>query len=415
MRLRILIFILVLSAAAAAQNSPPIPKEYQELYSMLDQKVSSFDAKVSRAWDGKPADVAFAAELLTANCNRGRQLLDPRTFEAAKLELDRLQALGVKAVVVCIGFPLLYRPFFDFNRDPAGYQGFVDFYRRLAEEVHGRDMQLIVETSVLFGGFYSSGSGFDLPAYYRTLDAKALLEGRAQVARTIVREVKPDYLNLGSEPDTQARLTGFRDLATPEGNARQVAYLVKELRAAGTGRTRLGAGVGTWSWQADAHLRLLCASGVDFIDLHVYPVNREMLDRLIPLTDQAAACGKPVAISEAWLQKERDSELRQIDAAFDPEFYARDAFSFWAPLDQKFLLALVKFSHWKRVMYLSPFWSKLFWAYLDYGQAGGLPKEAVIQASNRAAAQAMQQGGRSPTGAAYKKAIAGAAQAGKHP
>jgi hypothetical protein len=400
---------LTLTSAGAlrAQTPESVPAEYRDLYAMMDAKIAAFEAKLGPAGNAAPADVAWGAELLTANCNRGRQLLDPRTLAATRLELTRLQSLGVKAVTVCIGFPLLYRPFFDFNGDAEDYDRFVAFYRDLSADVHGRGMKLIVETSVLFGGVYSQGSGLRIQEYYPTLDAAQLAAGRAEVAKTIVREVKPDFLNLGSEPDTQARLTGRLDFATPDGNARLLDGIVKQVRAAGVGRTRLGAGVGSWQGRAGAYVAAICGAAIDFVDLHVYPVNGEMLDRLIPLTEQAARCGKRVAISEAWLQKERDSELGAIDAAFDQEFYARDGFSFWAPLDQRFLAALVKFSRNNQLLYFSPFWSKYFWAYLDHAQAGALGKAELVQASSRAAGQAMLRGETSVTGEAYRRLIKG--------
>ncbi len=146
-----LALVLLVTAFASAQNSSSVPREYNDLYAMLDSQVSAFHAKVSRSWDGQSSDVHFAAESLVANCNRGRQLLDPIAFEGTKLELTRLQGLGVRAVTMCIGFPLLYRPFFEFNGDPDDYQRFIDFYRKLSDEVHRRNMQLIVESSVLFG------------------------------------------------------------------------------------------------------------------------------------------------------------------------------------------------------------------------------------------------------------------------
>jgi hypothetical protein len=145
---------------------------------MMDSKVSAFDGRVRRSWDGQRSDVQFAAELLVANCNRGRQLLDPLAFEGTKLELTRLQGLGVRAVTICIGFPLLYRPFFEFNGDPDDYQRFIDFYRKLSGEVHRRNLKLIVESSVLFGGVYSQGSGLNVVEYYlMTESARASAAG----------------------------------------------------------------------------------------------------------------------------------------------------------------------------------------------------------------------------------------------
>jgi len=372
----------------------------------MDSKVSAFDARVSRSWDGQNSDVQFAAESLVANCNRGRQLLDPLAFEGTKLELTRLQDLGVRAVTICIGFPLLYRPFFEFNGDPDDYQRLIDFYRKLSDEVHRRNLKLIVESSVLFGGVYSQSSGLNVVEYYKKVSGQDIVAARVDVVRTIIREARPDYLNLGSEPDTQGKLTGRSDTSTPDGFSRITASLVEQLRAAGVGKTQLGAGIGTWQRSGETYLKALCSTGIDFVDLHVYPVNRDMLDKLITYTDQAHACGKPVAISEAWLQKQRDAEFTQIDAVFDNAIYARDTFSFWSPLDQKFLISLVKCAHWRRLLYLSPFWSKFFWAYLDYAKVGRLSKQDLMTESARASATGIRDGTVTPTGAAYKQAIA---------
>jgi len=398
--------VLLTTALTSAQNSSSVPREYDDLYSMLDSKVSAFDATVIRGWDGQSSDVQFAAESLVANCNRGRQLLDPIAFEGTKLELTRLQGLGVHAVTMCIGFPLLYRPFFEFNGDPDEYQRFIDFYRKISDEVHRRNMKLIVESSILFGGVYSQGSGLNVVDYYKKLSGREIAAARVEVVRTIMREVRPDYLNLGSEPDTEGKLTGKPDISTPDGFSRMTASLVEQLRAAGVGKTQLGAGIGTWQGSGESYLKALCLTGIDFVDLHVYPVNRDMLDKLIAYTDQAHACGKPVAISEAWLQKQRDSEFTQIDAVFDNAIYARDTFSFWSPLDQNFLSSLVKFAHWKRLLYLSPFWSKFFWAYLDYDKVGRLSKQDLMTESARASAAGIRDGNVTLTGVAYKAAIA---------
>jgi hypothetical protein len=195
-------------------------------------------------------------------------------------------------------------------------------------------------------------------------------------------------------------------MSTPDGFSGMTAHLVEQLRASGVGKTQLGAGIGAWQRFGETYLKALCLTGIDFVDLHVYPVNRDLLDKLIAYTDQAHACGKPVAISEAWLQKQRDAEFAQIDAVFDNAIYARDTFSFWSPLDLKFLSSLVKFAHWKRLLYMSPFWSKFFWAYLDYDKVGRLSKQDLMTESARASAAGIRDGKVTPTGVAYKTAIA---------
>jgi hypothetical protein len=54
---------------------------------------------------------------------------------------------------------------------------------------------------------------------------------------------------------------------------------------------------------------------------------------------------------------------------------------------------------------MSPFWSKFFWAYLDYEKVGRLPKQDLMTESARVSAAAIRDGNVTPTGAAYKEAI----------
>jgi hypothetical protein len=55
---------------------------------------------------------------------------------------------------------------------------------------------------------------------------------------------------------------------------------------------------------------------------------------------------------------------------------------------------------------MSPFWSKFFWAYLDYDKVGRLSKQDLMTESARASAAGIRDGKVTPTGVAYKTAIA---------
>ncbi len=44
---------------------------------------------------------------------------------------------------------------------------------------------------------------------------------------------------------------------------------------------------------------------LDFIDMHIYPINRSYLANAQQIAATAAAAGKPVAMSECWLWKVR--------------------------------------------------------------------------------------------------------------
>lgn len=85
-----------------------VPADFQDLYGSLQQKLNTFDASILSQWNGTKSNVDFSAELLSANCNRGLQLLTARQGYLA--ELGRLKALGVNTVTVCAGFPILYQP-----------------------------------------------------------------------------------------------------------------------------------------------------------------------------------------------------------------------------------------------------------------------------------------------------------------
>ena len=70
-------------------------------------------------------------------------------------------------------------------------------------------------------------------------------------------------------------------------------------------------------------------------------------------------------MSEIWLYKAIGNDVLG-GVATTPNIFGRDAFSFWAPLDQKFLEVMTKFAQSKGIEYISPFWTKYLFAYLDY-------------------------------------------------
>ena len=84
----------------------------------------------------------------------------------------------------------------------------------------------------------------------------------------------------------------------------------------------------------------------------------------------------------------------------------REIKNFWSSGLQKFLISLTKFAHWKHLVYLSPFWSKFFWAYLDYNRVGRLSKQDLMTESARASAAGIRDGNVTLTGVAYKAVIA---------
>jgi uncharacterized protein (TIGR03437 family) len=395
--------LLIVNQQVALSQS--VPGVFQDLYPALQNKISNFDAKVTNQWNGATPPIIFSGELVTANANRGGALLSTATYEGVRIELSALQSIGVKGVDIQIGFPILYKPFFDFSGKPADYNNYLNFYKQIAADIRNRGLKLIVQSGPLFPGFYSAGSGLDFGAYYKTLSQDEYIRGRAQVIATIAQEIRPDYLSMGSEPDTEAAITGQSITLTPEGMGREVSAFIQQVKVAGVSGVQLGAGVGTWSLNAQSYVNVLLETGIDYLDFHVYPINFGFLDATSSLVASAEEGGKTVAISETWLLKERDSEFAYINAASDPEILARDAFSFWAPLDQAFLASMVKFANWKQLKFVSAFGTLYFWSYIDYARFGSLPATDILNLSAYASATALVTSQVSSTGEAFRKGI----------
>jgi hypothetical protein len=402
---------LFLAGSMAFAQSPAVPCAYSTLYTSLQGQIAAFDSTVSAQWSGSQPPVAFAGELLLANGNLGKQLLAPGAYNNALMDLSRLQSLGVKAVTVNIAFPILLPSFFVWNGDPSDYASFLNFYQQLATQIHGMGMQMIVKDNSMYPPGYAPWScdppvtGMNVAGYYKSLTNAQYIYARSKTVLNIAQLVKPDYISISTEPDTEATVTGKPFLNTPSGYASMIGYVLSQLNAAGVSGVLLGAGLGTWVANGASYVSALGALNLDYIDLHVYPVNFNWFADAISLADQAQSLGKQVAISEAWLVKEGNSEYSTIKASTNCTTYSRDTFSFWAPLDQQFVDALVKFSFWKQLLFLSPYWTKYFYSYLDFNQVGTMTRQQIITLSDAVSLTAMTNGQLTSTALAWQTAI----------
>ena len=398
--------LLCFQAGRAAAQCSSAPASLSATCGQLQGYLDSFNTTVSAGWNGVKTPVAFAAEATTADCNRGpATLLAPGTFAQVLSQLNAFALLGVQSVTTCIGFPILYQPFYQYNNDPQDYRNVLAFYQKFVTEAHNRGLKVVIETSVLFP---SVATSLPLTQYYATLSTAQVTAGRGQNALTIAQQVQPDWMNLGSEPDTQAALLGLSAEYTPQQYATEISTIVSQLRAAGiNGKPLIGAGIGGWQNDGSTYLQALLGAGTDYIDLHVYSANLDFLPQTVTYLNTAIAAGKGVAISECWLKKVTDSQMQgseyAIIEALSSDPY--DDFSFWEPLDTEFLGELVKLAYWKNLYYLSPFNGDSFFAYLDYNQYGSDTVAQQTTALNAAASAAMRAGELGPVGQSYAAAI----------
>ena len=365
-----------------------VPAEYQPVYQELRTRLEAArDGFADRpAPEGTPA---LTLELLTANGNRGEDLLQPANLDATRVFLDRFKKLGAAGVTVQIVYPL-------FDGGFPRHDEYVEFYRAVVQEVRQRGLLLLIETSAPFAGTEFSSLRID----YSGKTPEAYLQERLDQARAIAHELQPDYLSLAEEEQTERMLTGL-DISDD-------AYL-EFLRSAPVAidpppGVKLGAGSG--SWESTEFIQgIIADTPLDYVDIHVYPLSNGFTDYLEVAAEWASsarAAGKEAVIGESWLYKVSVEEL-QGGAEFQ-EVFGRDAYSFWEPLDVLFMQTAVELGRVSGVRLLSYFWSNYLFAYVDYDQVSpGMSQPEVRQTSNAATWRAVTAGELSATGEEFRR------------
>ena len=186
------------ASPSVSAGQAEVPGAFEDLYAELDKGLSRYAGAVAEG--GAGTVTAFGAELLAANGNQGPALLRPEAMASVRSNLDQLQRLGVRGVSVQISDPLLMSDF-------PGSAEYLQFYRRVADEVRRRGLLLLVETGPVFSGtLYSS-----VEVGGRWPDTKRYFEDRGQQVANLF-----------------ARLTQLIDAGPSPPEGPQVAFLVHE-------------------------------------------------------------------------------------------------------------------------------------------------------------------------------------------
>jgi hypothetical protein len=161
---------------------------------------------------------------------------------------------------------------------------------------------------------------------------------------------------------------------------------------------QVGAGTGTWQQSFTSFITAFSTLPMQYIDLHVYPINGAFFQNTITAATTAHAAGKSVAMSEAWVEKILDSELPTLSESASE---SRNNWSFWAPLDTQFLTTLSTLGNYEKFDFISPFWISYFYSYLDYNASDSSSVPAALQAS----ISAMDEGLFTSTAVGWEKSI----------
>lgn len=145
---------------------------------------------------------------------------------------------------------------------------------------------------------------------------------------------------------------------------------------------------------------LASKTNLDSIYIHVYPITGNYLQNIFAISAIAKQYGKRILLDEAWLYKVDKPSANGVAAS--PDIFRRDAFSFWAPLDQKFLAAIVKSAQIANIDYVSPFWTEFFFGYVDYSSTtASLPFSELSSLANQAASKNILEDQFTSTGKFY--------------
>jgi len=380
-----------------------VPTQYQAIYSNMTTQISSFQTTLNQSWNGTPYPVTWAPHLSTAESDDYLTLLGANYYQdTVAVELLELQATGAKAVTVHIDFPILYQPFYTYSGTPSNYQAFVSFYQQVVAGVHAAGMKLVVEATV--SEPLAGTEGADFAAYYQTLDWNDYMAGRAQNAVNVAQLIQPDYLSLICEPDAEAEYASQPTEDTPAGALQLLQTQLTAFQQANITNITLGAGAGTWIASFTSYIQDFVTTPLDYIDMHVYPVNKNYLTNVLTAASIIQQSGKGIGMSEAWPDKESNSELGVLNiSALD----SRDVFSFWAPVDTAFLQALVDCAQYEKFLFFSPSQPQYFAAYLSYDTYGADPPAELLKVAFHVASSANGTGTFTSTGVAFSKMIVG--------
>jgi hypothetical protein len=383
-----LIYCIFFLSISVCYSQDEFPEKYKSLYSQYKAGLEKYNAYLDKETNRGKSSVCFGTELLAANSNRGEDLLQPLTLTTVKLTLDRFEELGIQGVTLAIGYPVL-------TDDISRSGDYLDFYRKVAAMVRNHNMKLCVKIHVMFSGTVFS----TLKSDFSNLTVEKLTSGKRVMAERILSELSPDYLTLGGEPDTEAKLTGLKQLNDPEKYADMVRSILKNLNK---GKTLVGVGQGTWSTPDFA--KAFAQTDIDFINLHIYPIGKRVFEVINQVISIANKNNKRMILDECWLYKADKGE--GLDVNGTAVVYTKDHYSFWQPADKLFLEAMAKIANNNNIEYVSPFWSHCFFANLKYDSSDErLSYSEANRKFVKAVVQNMQSDKFSETGLFYSKLI----------
>jgi len=388
----ILVLFLLIQINANAQ----VPPEWDTAYAELSYKLNSIYDAVFEKWDQQPWCSDFGGNIMLANSNRGYALFTPDTnypfpipayqevlYAYIDTMLMALDTLGYNTIDLTIQYPVLVSSFIN-------NEYYLDFYKNVATRIRDKGFKMIIGCQATFvdSVFGEPRLAGDIRRHYfnpdnnpntnDTLNNTRFKQEKLQMLQTIIDSIKPDYLTMEMEPQTQAYNLLYTVDYSLDSALAFIDYYLENLEP---GETLLGAGAGTWD--DIAFFTGFAEKDIDYLDYHIYPPHWNYIDNKVFLIDSIADAGnKLIIIGEAWCYKATHFELlnSEIPVASSYKFFQRDVFDFWTEIDTLFVKAIIMLSQQSKTELVNFFWPNIMFGQIEYDQEifGAMTPKQII-------------------------------------
>jgi hypothetical protein len=250
----------------------------------------------------------------------------------------------------------------------------------VADHARARGLTVDVELGALFCGTVYANCSYTYSGSYTDFVAATVAQ-----ARIVIDRVKPKYLTILAEPTTEATLAGVDAFKTAPGSA---TYVHDVLAGIGNrGSTKVGAGAATWL--SPDYNEAILQESIDYLALHIYPLNANIVDTIATDTALARAAKIPIVADEVGLYKTDGTD--PATAATADKIFRLDNFSFFEPLDVRFVKITAEWAKKAGVRYVSEYWAGQFFSYLTWTpQLDVANHQMLTRAFNAAVSRAFQ-------------------------
>ena len=227
---------------------------YQSLYNAIAPEVSGFTTSVDQSCPNPGNSTEVFAEDNAANSNtiftwlpnKSAAEVTASVTNAIDYAQSMQQMMGIQGVTIDISYPMLVNNSANLpnsNFTTQNYSAYLNYYQRVVSGIQALGMKVNVETNIIFPSLLTPPQ---TPAqYYNGLTETMLENGVAEVAQHVINDIKPNDIDLATEPSTIDYNTGLSGIDTPSGFASYVAAIQAQISTTGSSTVE-GAGSDDW-------------------------------------------------------------------------------------------------------------------------------------------------------------------------